>query len=349
MKKVFISLAVGGLLIFAANRLMPIAIGDASKTGGEVNIYSYRQEVLIRPLLDAFTEQTGITVNMVSGKADALLERLKSEGANSPADLLLTVDAGRLIRAKNAGVLQPVSSQVLDGTIPARYRDPNGYWFGLSVRSRVIFYARDRVVPGDLSSYEALTDPKWRGRICVRSSSNVYNQSLLASLIVHLGPQGAEQWARGVVANMARKPQGGDRDQIKAAAAGECDLAIANTYYYARMLKSDKPAEHDAAAKVALFWPNQEDRGAHVNISGAGVTTSAKNRDNAVKFIEFLVSDDAQRIYADTANEYPVKSGVALSKAVDAFGRFKSDSIDIATLAEHNADAIKIFDRAGWR
>lgn len=238
MRSVLTTVAVGLVLFGVAVRLLPPAFGQEGS--GEVNIYSYRQEVLIRPLLDAFTAETGIRVNLVSGKADALLERLKSEGANSPADLLLTVDAGRLIRAKEAGVFQAISSDVLESAIPARYRDPSGHWFGLSVRSRVIFYARDRVTPDELSSYEALTDPKWRDRICVRSSSNVYNQSLLASMIAHTDVDTAEQWARQVVANMARKPQGGDRDQIKAVAAGQCDLAIANTYYYARMLTSKR-------------------------------------------------------------------------------------------------------------
>jgi iron(III) transport system substrate-binding protein len=254
-----------------------------------------------------------------------------------------------LIRAKAAGVFQPVSSPVLKSVIPARYRDPEGHWFGLSLRSRVIFYAGDRVSPDELSSYEQLTDSKWRARICVRSSSNVYNQSLLASLVAHLGVDAAERWAHGLVANLARKPQGGDRDQIKSVAAGECDLAIANTYYYVRMLKSGKEAERGAAEKVSLFWPNQNGRGAHVNISGAGVTVSAKNRENAIKLIEFLVGDEAQRTYAETANEYPVKAGVPVSATVKALGEFKSDALDIATLAEHNAEAIKIFDRAGWR
>lgn len=335
--------------LFIGFQLVSFAVGEGKTRAGEVNIYSYRQEVLIGPLLEAFTARTGIKVNLVSGKADALLERLKSEGANSPADVLLTVDAGRLIRAEKAGVFQPVSSPVLERAIPARYRDPEGYWFGLSLRSRVIFYAGDRVSADELSSYEALTDRKWRGRICVRSSSNVYNQSLLASLVAHLGVDAAERWARGLVANMARKPQGGDRDQIRAVAAGECDIAIANTYYYVRMLKSKKAAERDAAKKVSLFWPNQEGRGAHVNISGAGVTLSAKNRDNAIKLIEFLVSDEAQRTYAETTNEYPVKAGVPVSATVKALGEFKSDALDIATLAEHNAEAIRIFDRAGWR
>lgn len=346
--KTILTTAVAGLVLLGiATRLLPPAFGQEGS--GEVNIYSYRQEVLIRPLLDAFTAETGITVNLVSGKADALLERLKSEGANSPADLLLTVDAGRLIRAKEAGVFQAISSDTLATAIPAKYRDPSGHWFGLSVRSRVIFYARDRVSPDELSSYEALTDPKWRDRICVRSSSNVYNQSLLASMIAHTDVDTAEQWARNLVANMARKPQGGDRDQIKAVAAGQCDLAIANTYYYARMLTSKKAAEREAAGKVALFWPNQNGRGAHVNISGVGVTTSAKNRDNAVKLIEFLVSDDAQRIYAETGYEYPVKPGVAIAGSVAAMGDFKADPLDIAVMSRHNAEAIKTFDRAGWR
>jgi len=349
MKKGLLVIIAGLIVLGIAFYVVPTNQGNGQKGSGEVNIYSYRQEVLIRPLLDAFTEETGIEVNLVSGKADALLERLKSEGANSPADLLLTVDAGRLIRAKEAGVFQAVSSPLLEQVIPARYRDPDGSWFGLSMRSRVIFYAPDRVSAGDLSTYEDLADPKWRERICVRSSSNVYNQSLLASLIAHSGVEVAERWARGLVANMARKPQGGDRDQIKAVAAGQCDIAIANTYYYARMLRSEKADEREAANKVKLFWPNQSGRGAHVNISGAGITSSAKNRDNAIKLIEYLVGDEAQRIYAESANEYPVKEGVPIAESVGVLGTFKSDALDIAVLARHNADAIKSFDRAGWR
>ncbi len=349
MKKSLLAALFGLVVIGIATYVVPVVMENGHARNGEVNIYSYRQEILIRPLLDAFTEQSGIKVNLVSGRADALLERLKSEGANSPADVLLTVDAGRLIRAKDAGVFQSVKSLLLEKMIPARYRDPEGFWFGLSMRSRVIFFAPNRASTDDLSTYEDLTNLKWRGRICVRSSSNVYNQSLLASMIAHSSAEAAENWARSVVANMARKPQGGDRDQIKAVAAGQCDIAIANTYYYARMLNSKKPEEAEAASKVTLFWPNQNGRGAHVNISGAGVTSSAKNRDNAIKLIEFLVSDEAQRIYAESTFEYPIKDGVPIAESLAALGDFKSDVLDIAVQARHNADALKVFDRADWR
>lgn len=315
----------------------------------EVNVYSYRKAHLIEPLLEAFTARTGIAVRLVTGKADALLERLKSEGINSPADVLLTVDAGRLIRAKAAGVLQPVRSEALERLVPARYRDPEGTWFGLSLRARVIFHSRERVRPGELSTYEDLADPKWRGRICIRSSGNVYNQSLLASMIEHNGAAKAEAWAKGVVANMARKPQGGDRDQIKAVAAGECDVAVANTYYYAGMLASTREDQRAAAAKVALFWPNQDGRGAHVNISGASVTRSAPNRDNAIALIEYLASDEAQLIYAEVVNEYPIRAGIGIAEVVASLGEFKADPVNLAVFAKHQGAAVRIFDRAGWR
>jgi len=316
---------------------------------GMVNVYSYRKEALIKPQLDAFTAASGIRVNLVTGKADALLERLKSEGRNSPADILLTTDIGRMVRARDAGVLKSVKSAALTSSIPAKYRDPEGHWFGLSVRARIIFYAPDRVKSSELSTYEDLTQAKWKDRICIRSSSNVYNQSLLASMIKHNGALKAESWAKGMVANFARKPQGGDRDQIRAVAAGECDVAVANTYYYAAMGSGKKKSDRTAAAKVKPFWPNQAGRGAHVNISGGAVTASAKNTENAIKLLEFLASADAQRLYADVVNEYPVRAGVPVSDAVKAMGDFKADGIVLAEVAKHQADAIRMFDRVGWR
>ncbi len=315
----------------------------------EVNIYSARQEVLIRPLLDAFEAETSIDVNVVSGKADALLQRLEREGRNSPADVLLTVDAGRLVRAEEAGLLQPVRSDVLEANIPAQYRDPEGYWYGLSVRARPIMYAPARVDPSALSTYEALADPRWRGRVCVRSSNNIYNQSLIAAMLHHLGRERAEAWARGLVANFARKPQGGDRDQIRAAAAGQCDVALANTYYLARLARSDSAADREAAAKVAIFWPNQDGRGVHVNISGAGLTASARHRASAIKLIEFLSGATAQRMYAGVVYEYPVKPGVATADVVASWGDFTADTINLSILGENNAEAVRIADRAGWR
>ena len=318
-------------------------------SAAEVNVYSARQEVLVRPLFDAFEAATGIAVNVVSGKADALLQRLQREGANSPADLLLTTDAGRLIRARDLGLLAPVRSAVLEAAIPAQYRDPEGAWFGLSVRARPIIYAVDRVKPEELSTYQALAGEQWRGAICVRSSNNIYNQSMLAARIAHFGPGATEAWARGLVANFARKPQGGDRDQIRAVAAGECDVALVNTYYLAQLAASRRAADREAAAKVAIFWPDQDGHGVHVNISGAGVTASARNGAEAIRLIEFLAGDEAQRIYAEVVYEYPVRPGVPAAAVVAAWGSFRADDLNLAVLGAHNAEAVRIADRAGWR
>lgn len=318
---------------------------------GEVNIYSARNEVLIKPLLDRFTAETGIVVNLVTGQAGALMKRLESEGVNTPADLLLTADAGRLHAANAAGLFQPVTSELLQSRIPQHLRDKDLNWFALSARSRAIIYSRDRVDPTRLSTYEALTGPQWRGKICVRSSNNIYNQSLLASMIANSGLQAAETWARGIVANMARRPKGNDRAQIKAVAAGECDIAIVNTYYLGKMQTSAKEdGQRRAAAKVAVFFPNQNGRGAHMNVSGAGVIRYAKNRDNAVRLLEFLVRDESQNWYAQANHEYPVVEGVAVSELVAAWGfPFKSDALNITVLGLYNADAVRTFDRAGWK
>ena len=315
----------------------------------EVNVYSARKEVLIKPLLDAFTAETGIVVNLVSGKADALLQRLEREGVNSPADVLLTTDAGRLAKAKQSGLLQPISSPYLDAAIPVQYRDPEGVWYGLSIRARPIIYAIDRVTPAELSTYQALTEPAWKDRVCVRSSSNIYNQSMLAAFIDHIGVARTEDWARGLVANFARKPQGGDTDQIRAVAAGECDVALANTYYLARLTVSRKEADRDVAAKVAIFWPDQDGLGVHVNISGAGVTRAAGHVDEAIALLEYLAGPKAQRNYAEVVHEYPVRADVAWSDVVSSWGRFKADDLNLAILGENNAEAVRIADRAGWR
>ena len=332
----------------AATMLLAVAaMADAS--AAEVNIYSARKEVLIKPLLDAFTAETGIAVNLVTGKADALLQRLEREGVNSPADVLLTTDAGRLARAKQAGLLRPIASDALAAAIPAQYRDPDGEWYGLSLRARPIIYALGRVDPATLSTYAALAGPQWAGRICVRSSSNIYNQSMLAAFIHHQGAQAAQDWADGLVANFARKPQGGDTDQIRAVAAGECDVALANTYYLARLTASSKEADRAVAARVAIFWPDQQGHGVHVNISGAGVTRAARNVAEAVRLIEFLASDAAQRVYAEVVHEYPVTPGVPWSDVVAAWGRFKADDLNLSALGENNAEAVRIADRAGWQ
>lgn len=315
----------------------------------EVNIYSARKEALIKPVLEEFRAETGIQVNLVTGGADELIKRLELEGRNSPADLLLTVDVGRLYRAKQAGLLQPVRSETLAGIVPAHYRDSEDYWYGLSLRARVIVYAKDRVDAAELSTYEALADPKWRNRLCVRSSSNIYNQSLVASMVAHDGVEATEQWARGLVKNFARRPKGGDRDQIKAVAAGQCDLALVNTYYLAGMLDSDIRAERDAARQVAVFWPDQDGRGAHVNISGAGITRAAKNVEDAVRLLEFLVGREAQSWYAQRNYEFPVRDDVKPGDILQQWGEFKADDIELEQFGIHNADAVRLMDRADWK
>jgi iron(III) transport system substrate-binding protein len=329
--------------------LLSSLLAAPALAGDEVNVYSARKEDLIKPLLDDFSKQTGIAVNLVTGKEEALLQRLQSEGANTPADLLLTSDAGRLAAAQQAGVLQAVESAALDGAIPAAYRDPTGYWYGLSLRARPILYAIGRVKPAELSTYENLADPQWNGKICMRSSDSVYNQSLVAGMIAHHGEAKTETWAKGLVANFARPPKGGDRDQIKAVAAGECDLTLANTYYLGGMVNSADEAERQAAAKVAVFWPDANATGVHVNVSGAGVTAHARNRESAVKLLEFLASNAAQRWYAEVNNEYPVNPAIPPSATLKAWGEFKADTLNVAQLGELNATAVKLMDRAGWK
>ncbi len=329
----------------AAAALMASGVASAA----EVNVYSARKDNLIKPILDEFTKETGIKVNLLTADGDQLLERLKNEGAGSPADMLITTDVGRLAKAKADGVLQPVRPEGVEKNVPANLRDPEGYWYGLTTRARVIFYAKDRVKPSQLSTYEDLADPKWKGKICIRSSNNIYNQSMLAGLIQELGPQKAEEWAKGIVANLARKPQGGDRDQIKAVAAGECDIAVANTYYYGGMLTGKDEAEKKAAQSVGVFWPNQKDRGAHVNISGAGLTSSAKNKAEALKLLEFMSADKAQKMYAELNQEYPVKPGVQWSDLLKSWGTFKADNLQVSAMYINQPEAVKIFDRVGWR
>jgi iron(III) transport system substrate-binding protein len=315
---------------------------------GEVNIYSYRQEVLIRPLLDEFTKTTGIKVNIVYVK-DAGIERLKAEGKASPADAVLTVDVANLVQLEDAGLLQPVKSAAIEKNIPAQYRDPEGKWFGLSLRARIVVYNPAKVKKEELTTYEALADSKWAKRICVRTSGHTYNLALTSSIVAANGAAKAQEWANGFAKNLARTPTGGDRDQIQAVAAGQCDLAIVNTYYLAGMLAGNDEAAKKAGMAVKPFFPNQANRGTHVNISGAAVTASAKNKDNAVKLIEFLSGDAAQKIYADKVMEYPVKAGIEPSEILLGFGSFKADALPLAKLGELRAETLKIVDRAGWR
>lgn len=339
------TLILAWLTVLSLLPAWPLAAADKPV----VNIYSARKEALILPLLERFREQTGIDFRLVTGKADGLLKRLEIEGQASPADVFITVDAGRLQRATEAGLLQPVASKLLEERIPSQLRDRDNHWFGLSQRARVIFYVRDRVDPAELSTYEALADKKWQGRICMRSSDNIYNQSLVASMIEAHGIERTEAWARDLVGNFARKPAGGDTDQLLAAAAGLCDIAVANTYYYGRLVDSDDAREREAASRLGLFWPNQDGRGAHVNVSGAGVTRHSKHREAAVKLLEFLVSDASQAWYAEVNDEYPVVAGVKIPQTLQSFGSFKSDSLNLTLLGENNRAAVQLMDRAGWR
>jgi iron(III) transport system substrate-binding protein len=336
------AIALSALLLVAA------ASESRAADGGEVNLYSYRQPFLIQPILDRFTEQTGIRVNAVYAK-EGILERLKAEGDNSPADLVLTADVGNLKDMMEVGVLQPVSSEVLDRNIPEQYRDPDGLWYGLTMRARVVLASKDRVAPGEMTRYEDLADPKFKGRVCTRSGKHVYMVSLIASVIAHDGEDKAEDWLRGVKDNLARKPQGNDRAQAKAVYEGVCDVAVANTYYMGKMATNeDEPEEKTWADAVRIVFPNQQDQGTHVNISGAAVTRSASNRENAIRLLEFLSEDDAQKLYAEQNFEYPVKPDVAVDPLVASWGPFKADTIDLSEVAKHRAAASKLVDRVGY-
>ncbi len=329
--------------------LLITALATHPARAAELNVYSARKEALIKPLLDQFVTETGIQVNLVTGKDDALLTRLQSEGRNSPADVLITTDAGRLYRAQQAGVLQPVNSQLLEQAIPPHLRSEDNRWFGLSLRARVIVYAKDRVRPEELSTYEDLADPRWRGRICIRSSGNIYNQSLVASMLENIGQEATAAWLEGLVRNFARPPQGGDRDQVKAVAAGQCDLAVVNSYYLGAMIQSGEEAEQAAAERVALFWPNQGDRGTHVNVSGAGVTAASPHPQEALSLIEFMASTESQQWYARTNNEYPVREDIQPSPLLQSWGSFRADPLAMTELGRLNAAAVMAMDRAGWK
>lgn len=324
-------------------------VDEAGAEAGTVNIYSHRHYDVDRRLFAEFSEQTGIEVNVVRAGADELIERLAREGANTPADLIITVDAGRLNRARERGLLQSVSSPRLSRQVPRHLRDEEGYWHGLTSRARVLVYHPARVSAGELSTYEALAEPRWDGRIAVRSSSNIYNVSLLASLVAHHGPEAAQEWAAGVVSNFARPPQGNDRDQIKAVAAGVADIAVVNTYYVGLLEASSDEAEQEVAEQVEIFFPNQSGRGAHINVSGAGVTQHAPNAENAVRLLEFLTSAAAQQEFASANFEYPVNPDVEPAERVAAWGDFEADRLNLGSLGEYADEAVAIFDDVGWR
>ena len=300
-------------------------------------------------LWDGFERATGIKVNIVEGDHDALLQRIKAEGRRSPGDVFITTDAGRLGYAADNDLLQPASSATVDARIPAHLRDPRGLWVGLAVRARILAYAKERVKPDSLSTYEALAEPRFKGQILVRSSSNIYNLGLVGALIEADGVDATLAWCKGLVANLARRPEGGDTDQLKAAALGVGDIAISNTYYLARLAGSDIPEERAVAAKLGVLFPNQQDRGTHVNISGVGILAHAPNRDNAVKLIEYLTDELAQRYFADVSYEYPANPMVKPHPILAAWGEFKQDNVNAAKFAARSVDALKLVDNCGWR
>lgn len=325
----------------------PLA-AKAQTSSRELNVYSARHYPSDNALYEGFTKATGIKVRRVEASGDQLLARLRQEGRNSPADVLVLVDAGNLWLAEREGVFASVRSKPLEDRIPTHLRHPDGRWFGFATRARVIVYNKALVAAAP-QRYEDLADPRWKGKVCMRSSSNIYNLSLMASLIHHLGEDKAETWAKGLVANFARAPKGGDTDQIRAVAAGECAVTLANTYYLARLLASDKEADRASAAKVGVVFPNQSDRGAHVNIAGAGVLAHAPNRANATRFLEYLLSPEAQVLFAVGNNEYPIAAAAGRNPTLDAFGPFKADPIGVHVYGENQPRAQKVYDRAGFK
>jgi len=315
-----------------------------------LNLYSSRHYQTDEALYANFTKTTGIKLNRIEAGEDPLIERLKNEGASSPADVLVTVDAGRLWRAEQMGLFQSIDSKVLVARLPEHMRTPNNQWFGFSARARLIVYNKAAVKPGDVQNYEDLAHPKLKGKVCTRSGSHVYNLSLMSALIEHWGEPKAEEWARGVVANFARSPKGGDTDQILAVAAGECGVAISNSYYYVRLLASEKPEDRKAIANIGIIWPNQKSFGTHMNVSGAGVIKTAKHRDAAVKYLEYLASDAAQGYFAEGNNEWPVVKGAPLNnRALASLGSFKMDTLNVSALGKNQPLAQKIFDRVGYK
>jgi iron(III) transport system substrate-binding protein len=314
-----------------------------------VNVYSHRHYEVDEALYEQFEKNTGIEVNVVNASADQLMKKLEMEGKKSPADVLISVDAGRLHRAKEKGLLQSVSNDTLNKRVPKRFRDPKGYWYGLTYRARAIAYDKNDLEKGAIKTYEGLADDQWKDRILIRSSQNIYNQSLIASVLAHKGKKATKQWLNGLVDNFARKPQGGDRDQIKAVASGKGDIAVVNTYYLAKMLQSKNQAEVKAAKTVNLVFPNQDGRGSHINISGAGVTKHAPHKENAVKLIQFLTSKKAQHMYASRNYEFPVRKDVQLPSLLQEWKGFKKDSLDLSKLGKYHREAVKMADQAGWR
>ena len=341
---VYAVIGMGGM---EAGAVSNISRQNMDNKTGEINVYSSRKEVLVRELFDEFSHLNNIKVNYITDDPSKLIARIESEGELTKADLFICADVSNLVLAENRGLLDKVDSKILNDAIPSTLRD--GYWFGLTKRARVIVYAKDRVNVDDLESYEGLADPKWKKRIVVRSSNHPYNQSLLSSIINANGESKARTWVKGLVANFARVPQGGDIDQIRAVAAGEGDVAIVNSYYYGRILNSDFKSDKEIARKVDVFFPNQNDRGTMMNISGAAVVKYAKNRENAIALLEFMVSSKAQNIYAQKNQEYPVLESVKLSKVLSAWPKYKQDNESLLSVGANLKKAVRIADEEGWR
>ena len=332
---------------FAGAAIATMLSTTAALAGDTVNIYSYRQPELIQPLLDEFTRETGIKTQVQFLKK-GLAERLEAEGVNSPADVVLTTDIGRLSGIKAKGVTQAVNDPAINGNIPEQYRDPEGHWFGLTTRGRVIYASVDRVAQDEIT-YEELADPKWRGKICTRSGQHAYNVALIASMIANKGAEYTEKWLEGVKANLARKPDGNDRAQAKGIYAGECDLGLGNTYYVGLMETNDKkPEQKEWRKAIKVLFPNSNERGTHVNISGMALTKHAPNKEEALKLMAFLASDHAQEIYAEQVFEYPVKPGLEVSKVVSGFGEIKPDSLSLEEIAKHRKEASRLVDKVGY-
>jgi iron(III) transport system substrate-binding protein len=340
IKKILLSITTSIVLITSTS----VMAQDIPKDEDTLHIYSSRHYSTDEKLYTDFTAATGIQIKRVDGKGDALIARLEQESKLSQADLFITVDSCRLWRAEQAGLFQNVQSETLSEKIPANLRHPDGQWFGFSSRARILVYNKDKIDDGVLTSYKDLADPQWKGRICVRSSGNIYNQSLLASIIAQDGAEVAKTWAQGLLDNLARKPQGGDTDQIKAVAAGVCDIALANSYYFSRLQRSDNPDDQAVVANLGITFPDQSDNGTHINISGAGILKHAKNKVAALKFLEYLTSDNAQAYFANGNNEYPVVASVTVNEVVEAQKNFKAQDINVSEFGVHQKQAKMIFD-----
>ncbi|TMV04781.1 Fe(3+) ABC transporter substrate-binding protein [Ruegeria sediminis] len=323
-------------------------VATSAAADGELNLYSSRHYDTDERLYTDFEEATGIKINRIEGKADELIARLEAEGANSPADILLTVDTSRLARAKDAGLLQAVDSALLEERIPANLQDADNQWFGFSQRARMFFYDKADV-SNPPATYLDLAKPEYKGLVCVRSSTNTYNQTLLAAIITNHGAEAAKEWAEGVVANMAREPQGGDTDQLRGIVSGECEIAVSNSYYFARALRKDVDGLSAAIDTIGIQFPSQDAEGAHMNLSGAGVAAHAPNKDNAIKFLEYLASDQAQVYFSNGNDEYPAVAGVAVAENVAALGEFKADEVNLSEVAKNIPEAQKIFNEVGWK